>query len=157
MHTIPQSLDSRGKCQKGWDSICPHSLEESGAFGHLGYRISMDVTTNPLSELSCTALPRSVSIWSGISQLDVTPSVSKSTGRKSQMKTGWIQVRIFVYFCCFCIYALDYKIFSYIFGNFTKDKADFFCQEVTSPVKTPLEWRNKTWCWKMSWSRMTAI
>lgn len=83
MHTIPQSLDSRGKCQKGWDSICPHSLEESGAFCHLGYRISMDVTTNPLPELSGTALPRSVSIWSRISQLDVIPSVSKSTWKKS--------------------------------------------------------------------------
>lgn len=35
-HTIPQSLDSSGKCQKGWDSICPHSLEESGAFCHHG-------------------------------------------------------------------------------------------------------------------------
>jgi len=86
-HTILQSLESNGKCQKGWDSVCPHSWEESGAFCLLSYRISMDVTTNPLPELSGTALPRSVSIWSGISQLDITPSVSKSTRRKSQMKT----------------------------------------------------------------------
>lgn len=61
-HILSHNPWTAGKCQKGWDSICPHSLEESGAFCHLGYRISMDVTTNPLPELSGTALPRSVSI-----------------------------------------------------------------------------------------------
>lgn len=65
-------------------------------------------------------------------QLDVTPSLSKSRGRKSQMKTRWIQVRINGYFYCICIFpakvsgdvmcssASEFLAFSYILWDFTK-------------------------------------
>ncbi len=196
----------------------------------------MDVAANPLPELSGTAPLRSVPIWSGVSQLDVTPSLSKSTGRKSQMNIRSIQVRSYAYVCSICTFPA--KImgdvmnssasgsfgFSYIF---TKEgrwmyilhftfmhladafiQSDLHCIQVTvstfyqlllslgiepmilallapcstswatgklygvfvffglesnplsahwCTVKTPLEWRNTTWCWKINWSRMTAI